>query len=36
MEVRKMKNNNLCECYEEELGYSVWVQSDETGLWFNM
>ena len=36
MEVRKMENNNLCECYEEELGYSVWVQSDETGLWFNM
>jgi hypothetical protein len=36
MEVRKMENNNLCECYEEELGYSVWVQSDESGLWFNM
>ena len=36
MEVRKMDNNNLCECYEEELGYNVWVQSDETGIWFNM
>lgn len=36
MEVRNVENNNLCECYHEELGYSVWVQSDETGLWFNM
>lgn len=36
MEIRKMEENNLCECYHEELGYSVWVQSDNTGLWFNM
>lgn len=28
--------NNLCECYSEDLGLSVWVQSDETGLWFNL
>lgn len=27
---------NLCECYCEDLGFSVWVQSDETGLWFNL
>jgi hypothetical protein len=35
MEKRNI-NNNLCECYCENFGYSVWVQSDETGLWFNL
>ena len=28
--------NNLCECFDETFGYHVWVQSDETGLWFNL